>query len=212
MKTSPSKLAVLLGTLALCACRHDPLGSTGVQVDLLTGDSRIYATYFLMSWMDEQNQLFLVRVPEAQGAFIDAEQAPAVSVFIALDPGKAGVRRLLVRGYRDDVIISEGAARLPTAPNVWVQFGLNMKPAGSLPDQDGDGLPDAVDNCPRERDPCTGTPPPEVDAGVDAGDPDAAPDAGPDLAPDLPVERPPVMPTNIPDAAPDMLRRDLRPS
>jgi hypothetical protein len=95
-----------------------------------------------------------VRVPEGD-AFIDAEQAPAVSVFIALDTNKVGKRRVLARGYGSDgQLVSEGAATLRSAAGVWVQLGVSMSPFGSLPDQDGDGLPDAVDNCPHERDPC----------------------------------------------------------
>jgi hypothetical protein len=208
MNTSLLKFVVLVGMLALAACRKDSLGATGVQLDILTGDSRFFASYFMMTWLDDQKQLFQVRVPEAEDAFIDEEQAPAVSVFIALDPRSAGMRRVLVRGYRDGQIISEGAARLLAARNVWVQLGLEMHAAGSLPDQDGDGFPDVVDNCPRERDPCGSTPP-----GMDAGADDAGPDLGPDLAPDLPGERPlPVMPTSIPDAAPDLGRQDVRSS
>src|SRR5438046_631488 len=99
MKTSSLvKFAALAGTLALSACRPDPLGSTGVQLDLTTTDSRVYASYFILSWMDEQKELFEVRVPDGD-AFIDAEQAPVVSVFIALDRAKVGRRRALVRGY-----------------------------------------------------------------------------------------------------------------
>jgi hypothetical protein len=210
MKTSLLKLALLSGMLALASCRPDPLGPTGVQLDLVTTDSRLYAAYFTLAWMDEQNQLFQVRVPEAEDAFIDAEQAPAVSVFIALDADRVGLRRVLVRGYRDGQIVSEAAARLMPAPNVWVELPVKMSAFGSLPDQDGDGVPDAVDNCPRERDTCTGAPPVEMDAGADG-----SPDTGPDLAPaspDLPAERPATIPTTIPDAAPDVIRRDLRPS
>jgi hypothetical protein len=208
MKTSLLKFLVLSGTLALCACRKDPLGSTGVQIDIRTEDSRLYASYFNMIWLDEQNQLFQVRVPEAEDAFIDEEQAPAVSVFIALDPGKAGLRRVLVRGFRDGQIVSEGAARLEAAANYWEQLGLKMVALGSLPDQDGDGFPDSVDNCPRQPDPCTGAPPPVADAGVE----DASPDGGPDLEPDLPSEQPPAIPTSIRDAAPDRGSHDLGPS
>jgi hypothetical protein len=209
MKTFLLKFAVLAGTIALTACRKDPLGSTGAQIDIRTEDSRLFASYFVLSWMDDQNQLFQIRVPEDEGTFIDEEQAPTVSVFIALAADQAGKRRVLVRGFRDGIIISEGAAGLITAPNVWVQLGLKMFAGGSLADQDGDGLPDTIDNCPRERDPCG-----QPDAGVESppdADPDLAPDL-PDAGPDLPGDLMPVMPTNIPDAAPDLGRRDLRPS
>jgi hypothetical protein len=202
MKTSHLKHLVLVGTLALHACRQDPLGSTGAQIDISTADSRLYASFFTMAWMDEQNHHFLVRVPEDEGTFIDQEQAPVVSVFIALEPRRVGMRRVLARGYRDGVIVSEGAARLLTARNVWVQLPLKMVAGGTLPDQDGDGFPDAIDNCPRERDPCgAGVP----DAGVET--PDAG-ETGPDAGPDMLI----VDPTSIPDAAPDLRKQDVRPS
>jgi hypothetical protein len=206
MNTSHLKYLVLLGTLALHACRQDPLGSTGAQIDISTSDSRLYASFFTMSWMDEQNQLFQVRVPEDESMFIDQEQAPVVSVFIALEPRRVGMRRVLARGYRDGLIVSEGAARLLTARNVWVQLPLKMVAGGALPDQDSDGFPDAIDNCPRERDPCGGMP----DAGVETPDAgEAAPDAGPDEAPDMLI----VDPTNVPaDAAPDLHKQDVRAS
>jgi hypothetical protein len=178
------KFSVLAGTMALAACRSDPLGPTGVQVDILTEESRLFATSFTLSWMDEANQLFQTRVPEV--GYIDEEHAPAVSVFIA-QPEKVGMRRVLVRGYRDDVNpVSEGAARLVTVRGVWSQLGLLMFPTGSLPDQDGDSLPDSVDNCPRERDPCGSGQTPEPDAGApeDGGpdDPTGFADAGADMA------------------------------
>jgi hypothetical protein len=208
MKKSLLKFAVLVGTLALAACRKDPLGTTGVQLDIRTEDPRLYASFFVLSWMDEQSQLFQVRVPEDEGTFIDQEQAPTVSVFVALDPDGVGKRRVLVRGFRDGAILSEGAEALLPVRNVWVQLPLNMVAGGTLPDQDGDGLPDRVDNCPHERDPCG-----QPDAGVESppdAEPDLAPDtpdAGPDLLPDTTVN-----PNSIPDAAADLGRRDLRPT
>jgi hypothetical protein len=205
MKSPLEKFVVLLGTLTLAACRPDPLGPTGVQVDILTEDSRLFAANFILSWMDEQNQLFQVRVPE--DGFIDEEHAPAVSVFIA-QPERVGMRRVLVRGYRgDQTLVSEAAARLVTVRNFWSQLGLKMQPFGSLPDQDGDGIPDSVDNCPRERDPCGSTPPPE-DAGAP---PDAEADASPDAGIDAGVDAGKEVgfdPTGFQDAATDPPRRN----
>ena len=184
MKLSADKLAVLAATLALCACRPDPLGPTGVQVDIFTGDSRLYATSFILSWMDEHNRLFDVRVPEE--GFIDEMHAPAVSVFIAQSPEKTGTRRILVRGFREEQTpVSEAAARILTVGNVWSQLGLPMSAYGSLPDRDADGLPDSVDNCPLERDPCGSGQTVEVDAGPE---PAAGADAGADGAADAGAE------------------------
>jgi hypothetical protein len=201
-------LFVLAGTIALAGCRSDPLGPTGVQVDILTEDSRLFATSFTLTWMDESSPLFQTRVPEE--GFIDEVHAPAVSVFIA-QPERVGVRRVLVRGYRDETtLVSEGAARLVAVRGVWSQLGLPMYPAGSLPDQDGDGLPDSVDNCPKERDPCGSGQTMEADAGADAGEdagvdvgPDPGPDVAPDLAPDTRFD-----PTGFPDGGPDGKRSE----
>jgi hypothetical protein len=200
MKTPQFKLLSLLATLALGGCRSDPLGPTGVQVDLLTADPRLYATNFDLLWLDDRDRLFQVRVPEE--GVIDELQAPAVSVFIALSADKVGKRRVAVRGYRGDALISEGAVELMAGRNVWTEIGIKMVPFGTLPDSDVDGLPDQIDYCPHEKDPC-GQPPPEetpdagteVDAGEDAGGPDltAPADAG--------TEVPPVQPTNLADAA-----------
>jgi hypothetical protein len=201
MKTSSPKLVLLLGTLALTACRPDPLGSTGVQVDLITQDARLYATSFRLLWMDETRQLLDTRVPE-QG-IIDQAQAPAVSVFIALTADKIGMRRLLVLGFHDDTLISEGAARLFPAANYWSEIGVPMVALGVLPDSDGDGLPDAVDNCPHEHDPCgSGTATPDAGAEPDAEVPDTTiPDAAPI------IDGPSVLPTGF-----DAGSGDVRPS
>jgi hypothetical protein len=208
MKRLSPKFALLLGTLALVACRPDRLGSTGVQLDLITSDPRLYATSFIVTWMDETNQLFQVRVPN-QGD-LDQTQAPTVSVFIALTPDKVGMRRVAVHGYKDDTIISEGAARLYASANVWSQLGVPMVAFGSLPDSDGDGLPDAVDDCPHERDPCGSSAMPDAgETDVDAGagdDGGTAPDA--ETAPDAgTVDGPDIVPTGFDGPA-----YDVRPS
>jgi hypothetical protein len=204
MKSSLAKYCLpLLAALTLNACRPDPLGPTGVQVDILTEDSRLFATSFILIWMNEQNQLFQVRVPEE--GFIDEVHAPAVSVFIAQTPSQVGTRRILVRGYRDDqTIVSESAARLQTVRNVWSQLGLKMVPFGTLADQDADGFPDSVDNCPREHDPCGSGAPFEADAGAP---PDAEADASPDLEPDLSPDSPKFDPTGFPDGSADQRPR-----
>jgi hypothetical protein len=203
MKTSSLKFVLLLGTLALAACRPDPLGPTGVQIDLVTQDPRLYATSFQLVWMDQASQLFEKRVPET--GLIDEMQAPAVSVYISLTSDKVGMRRVLVRGLRDEKLISEGAARFYASDGVWSEIGVPMVALGTLPDSDGDGLPDSVDNCPRERDPCgSTTTPPDAGAEPDAEAPDAAP-ATPDLGPNLDV--PPVLPTSL-----DAGGNDVRPS
>jgi hypothetical protein len=203
MKTPLPIFSLLLGTLTLAACRPDPLGPTGVQIDLITQDPRLYATSFQLLWMDQTTQLLDQRVPE-QGT-IDETQAPAVSVFIALTGDTTGMRRVLVRGLQGDKLVSEGAARLFPAPNYWSQIGIPMLAFGALADSDGDGLPDAVDNCPHERDPCgSGAVPPDAGATPDAEAPETT--EPPDAAPI--VDSPSVLPTGVDDAG----STDVRPS
>jgi hypothetical protein len=200
MKTSSPSLILLLGTLALAACRPDPLGATGVQLDLVTQDPRLYASFFQLTWMDENDRLLDARVPEH--GTLDEMQAPAVSVFIALRADKVAMRRVLVLGFRDDQLVSEGAARLFASPDVWSQLGVPMVAIGALPDSDGDGLPDTVDNCPRERDPCGSSTPDAGAVDVDAGAPDAAPTT-PDAEPI--IDGPAVQPSSL-DAGGDPTR------
>lgn len=181
--------------LALTGCQRDQLGTTGVQVDMLTDDARLYATSFMLTWLDERERLFDVRVPE-QGT-IDEVQAPAVSVFVALEPSRVGQRRILVRGYRDETnLVSWATARIATGPHVWLQLGVKMQPAATLPDKDGDTLPDPIDNCPTTFDPCSsGSPSPEVDASVPS-EPDAS------SLPDLRIADVYVTPTTIDGGTP----------
>jgi hypothetical protein len=186
------KLVLLLG---LASCRKDPLGPTGVQLDIFTSDPHLYATSFNMLWLDDSVRLFEQRVPDM--GTLDEAQAPAASVFIAMDPDKVGWRRVVVRGFQNDKVISEGSARFDTAPGIWTEFGVKMVPFGTLPDTDGDGLPDSIDHCQRDpADQCGVIQPPQPDAGtidpaVDGGM--SAPDVG---MIDL-VSGPPVTPTSI---------------
>src|SRR5262245_19245559 len=136
MKKFSLTLALLVGA-ALPACRRDQLGTTGVQLDLTTTDSRIYAAYFTLSWMDQDKELFQVRGPDGD-AFLDAGQAPVVSVFITLDAGKGGRGRVLVRGYNPDgQIIAEGAATLDAVASIWLELPIKMAAFPALPDADG---------------------------------------------------------------------------
>src|SRR3954466_9040314 len=77
---------------ALASCRKDPLGLTGVQLDIITSDPHLYATSFQMLWLDDSARLFEQRVPDGMGIL----EAPTASVFIAFDADKAGWRRVVV--------------------------------------------------------------------------------------------------------------------
>jgi hypothetical protein len=160
---------------ALASCRKDPLGLTGVQLDIITSDPHLYATSFQMLWLDDSARLFEQRVPDGMGIL----EAPTASVFIAFDADKAGWRRVVVHGFRDDTPISEGSARFNAEAGVWTQFGLTMVPLGTLPDADGDGLPDGIDHCPRDpTDQCGVVPPPQPDASAAETGPDTGRETG----------------------------------
>jgi hypothetical protein len=160
---------------ALASCRKDPLGPTGVQLDIITSDPHLVATSYQMLWLDDSARLFDQRVPDGMGTL----DTPTASVFIVFDEDKAGWRRVVVHGFRDDKPISEGSARFNAPAGVWTQFGVTMVPLGTLPDADGDGLPDGIDHCPRDpTDLCGVVPPPQLDASAPDSAADAAADVG----------------------------------
>jgi hypothetical protein len=168
MKHLPLSFIVLAGTLPILSCRPEPLAPTGVLIDLRTEDPRLYAQTFQLVWLDQTDRLLDIRVPEE--GVLDEIQAPAVSVFIGMADDRAGWRRLVARGYRGEEPVSEATAEFPTGPGVWTQIGVPMLPVGSLVDSDADGLPDSIDHCPRDPDPCPAQPP-GVDLLLDAGPP-----------------------------------------
>jgi hypothetical protein len=147
-----------------------------------------------------------------QGNFPDRGELPATgeslgSLFIELRAPLAEARALVVRGLRDDQVVSGGGWRIDPTGERRIYRRLQL--GGPLPDEDRDGTPDLVEHnclvpgamsCPT---------PPAPDGGVpDAGDggatgdgtPEAGPDAGDAQSGDGDVPPAPDVP---PEAAPD---------
>jgi hypothetical protein len=172
------RLRVLVALCGLAGCGAPPRGATGVELDLTTDDPDLHPWSYQVLWFDQVQQLLTLQVPDS-GRLSDDPKA-AASVFIELDPRTLGERRVVARGLRESGLVSLGALRLTPMAARWMKVPLATSSPQKLPDSDGDGLPDLVDNCPLERDPC---PPPDA--------PDAAADASPDAMADAMAERPP---------------------
>jgi len=107
-------------------------------------------------------------------------------------PVSSGPLRIVVDGIRGGAVAAQGAVRVALEAGQQVKATVTLT-AGKLPDGDGDGVPDVVDNCPAspnpDQGPCTTADGPLFpDGGPDgAGDgppPDLVP--VPDLRPDFP--------------------------
>jgi large repetitive protein len=157
-------LAVSLALAAGCSAR------SGLTVDIVAGSGVQRPDALGVAWLSARGVIFQRDdVPVQAGT-------PLASVFIELDRSDASDRRILVRGLGPGASSSIGAARVRDAAMVSGAVIVTLQP--SLPDRDGDGVPDVIDDC--ASGPC----------GVgDAAAPDAADDVGA-----------PVMPA--PDAAP----------
>lgn len=90
-------------------------------------------------------------------------------------PQASGRLRILVRALTSVGTVGEGVTEVAPKEGSQLRATVVIR-SRSLPDIDGDGVPDAIDNCPAkpnpEQGPCTSS--------ADAGSPDAGPD--PDLA------------------------------
>jgi hypothetical protein len=145
---------------------------------------------------------------------------------VVLYPPTTEALRLWVQARDQRGLIGEAAAEVTPRAGAQVTVAL-LVTSGRLPDRDGDGIPDTIDNCPDVRNPnqqpiCRpdGGPDGPTDAGIDTGDasPDGPRDQGldrgdgphPDLAQDtLPPDTLPPD-TLAPDTlAPDTLSPDL---
>ncbi len=192
----------LFGLLAVGACQSKSAqGPTGAQIEIATETGTPLPTSIELVWLDGSKQLRQWRVPEA--GELSPGEAGAVSVFVDVEPSSAGPRRVIARGFNGSSPISEGAERLTVPAAGWVTVRVTLA-AGSLPDRDGDGVPDKIDDCPAQFDPCSPVDASAVDtrpgpetAGRDGPDggpnpPDDRPqDLRPDVPPDIAGERPP---------------------
>ena len=122
------------------------------------------------------------------------------------DPGQASELRIQARALQGTTVVGEGVTKAVVVVGAQTSALVTLQP-GAMLDTDGDGVPDAIDNCPQLPNPDQG-PCQAGDGGLDAG-PDAPRDAsgdGPPL-PDGPAldsspDSPPPPDTQPPDTVP----------
>jgi hypothetical protein len=172
----PALLALALA-LALGACRSggsapEP-GAILLRVDVMAGvpmpdELRVFIyddTGIL--WSD-------VRVP-AEGPLVP-QSAQSLGTILIQPGATTGTLRLEVRGLAAGASIVDGL--LEIAPGARAQATFDLVLGTPLPpDEDGDGVPDQIDDCPAVADPEQTGCPVVVDAGQDAS---ASDDAGAD--------------------------------
>lgn len=93
------------------------------------------------------------RLPRCQ-ASCPAPELPGEVVLYP--PGASGSIRVLVRAEaQDDTVLGEGTAKVELRAGQQVRATLVIR-EGTLPDRDGDGVPDGIDNCPDRPNPAQG--------------------------------------------------------
>jgi hypothetical protein len=188
MRTRQAHLWILLATLALgcrAATQVPEPGAVLLRLTVAPGapspdELRIFV-------YDDSGALWSdVRVPE-QGALVPASADRLGTILI--QPGASvGALRVEVRGLAAGARVLEGDLVIPPEARARGTFDLRLDPA-MLPDGDGDGVPDDLDDCPAAANPAQGgcadggtrdAPVESVDDGSvdDSGDQDAADDGG----------------------------------
>jgi hypothetical protein len=173
-------LPLALALAALGGCRSAgevaPSGAFLLKVSLAPGAQ--VPDELRASVYDDTGALWNdVRFP-ASGALV-AESATELGT-ILIQPGTvAGDLRIDLRGLVGGVLVDEGTSKIPHASFSGGTFDLAL--SGTLPsDGDGDGVPDAIDDCPALADPTqTGCPGDGGAADATAERHDAAADAPP---------------------------------
>lgn len=111
-----------------------------------------------------------VAVPERRLPACEDPSCPPPSLpneVVLYPPVESGRLRLLVRAMQGGVVSGEGTNQVEIRVGEQVQVTVVVK-QGRLPDGDGDGVPDDIDNCPAWPNPDQG-PCPSPDGGVDTG-------------------------------------------
>lgn len=225
-------LWLAVGTLILAgSCRApDP---PGALVTLELAGEMPRPSFALLNWLDPQKFVFRgVRVPAFGDLPVRGLRLAQVSIEAT---GEGDKRRAIVRGLRDGQVVVEGALRVDLERGAQILVTVVLR-QGRMPDGDGDGIPDEVDDCATVRDPsggCRGpmvtgaepppveipdagastrpppsTPPPPATAAADASPSTSSPDA-PMGGPGLPVDARASEPP--PPDRPTDLPRDLAP-
>jgi len=170
-----------IALLALAAGCGGP--SSGLTINVVAGSDVVRPDALSVSWISDRGTIYeRDRIPVAS-------DGPLASIFIELDRSDSSDRRVLIRGVGPGAASSIGAIRIREAV---ANQTLLVTLRAMMPDADGDGIPDVIDDCR----PCpTG----------DAGTPDDAfiapyDDASPEPEPEPDASAPADAGTPDPDA------------
>jgi hypothetical protein len=179
-------LAALIAGAGAGCHKSTELEAGAVMLDVSVAAGVTTPDELRVSVFDDTGTLWMdMRVP-GSGAL--APQSATHLGTVLIQPGPTqGALRIHVRGLASSAPVADGTLKIPAPPRG--QFPIRLD--GSAPaDGDGDGVPDAIDDCPDlanpDQKPCPGsndggldTAPPE-DGGMDAAPPE---DGGMDAAP-----------------------------
>jgi hypothetical protein len=175
--------ALIAGAGAGCH-KSTELESGAVMLDVSVAAGVTTPDELRVSVYDDTGALWMdTRVP-GSGAL--APQSATHLGTVLIQPGATqGALRINVRGLAASAPVADGTLNIPAPPHG--QFPIVLD-GGQPADSDGDGVPDAIDNCPTVANPNQGPCPgmndggmdtaPPVDAGMDTAPPDDAGDGG----------------------------------
>jgi sulfatase modifying factor 1 len=173
-----------LALLLVLACTPKAETGPSLLVTFQRGPDVQGLKYLTVTWTGDGDLHGTDHLP-ATGTLPDQDDLGSLQIALRTP----GDRTLIARGYDGENVIAEAAVQVTHVVDPQTPVTLVLM-AGRRPDGDGDGVPDAVDDCPAEKNekqgPCET---PQVDAGEDAAVADAgaeagAPEAGaPDRAP-----------------------------
>jgi hypothetical protein len=138
---SGAQIALLAAGLAACG---EEAPQTGVRLELLLEAGAARPEVVELLWFAEgrEDPPISHRVPTAG---VLPPSGPLGTVQITTRPGAAGMRRLLLRGRSGDELVASAALRLTLRPGAIVDLPVRLS-STPLPDGDGDGLPDLIDD------------------------------------------------------------------
>jgi hypothetical protein len=168
-----ARLSLVTALTAVVACKSAPTTVLlRLEVERPVAVSRLVLTVF-----DEGGQVTSTRLGAG---------AVALPSDVVLYPRGPGALRILARGFEGDAVVGEGVASVTARAGEQVVATLRYA-ALLLRDQDGDGVPDAIDRCPAWPNPsqqaCAG-PDAIRDAPADAAKPDQKPKPDQKVKPD----------------------------
>jgi hypothetical protein len=144
-RTRVRLLAVALGLAALPACEPD-MAATAVFIEAYRLESAPVPDRLLVTWLDARQVLLQDQMVPSRGS-LDADRQPLAVVAFEIDsPGTDLQRRVLLLGMRGDQVVCRGAERVTVQPRAWVTQAVALT-GDNFGDGDGDGMPDAIDNC-----------------------------------------------------------------